>query len=40
MADNSTNITGIENGEYFSSADKTILALDDKLFIADMHVNL
>jgi hypothetical protein len=40
MVDNSTNITGIENGEYFSSADKTILALDDKLFIADMHVNL
>ena len=33
-------ITGISNGEYFSSADKTILALDDKLFVADMHVNL
>ncbi len=33
-------ITGISNGEYFSSADKTILALDDKLFVTDMHVNL
>ena len=38
--DNLAFITAIENGEYFSSADKTILALDDKLFIADMHVNL
>jgi hypothetical protein len=40
LEDNLANITSIENGEYFSSADKTILALDNKLFVADMHINL
>lgn len=31
---------GIVNGEYFSSADTTIIYLNDSMYIADMHINL
>ena len=31
---------GIVNGEYFSSADASIIYLNDSLYITDMHINL